>query len=102
MKSAPSKQGIGNFFFKIRTLVLFVPKCPKLDIWAPNLKNKNLKKIPDFPNFEILGRFGSFQLVSGRFGSFCLISGRFGSFRVLASTEVDYPKNGENTLKANY
>ena len=45
-------------------------------IWAKFEKRK-LVEISDFPNFEILGRFGSFR---NYFGSFWLVSGRFGWF----------------------
>ena len=34
-------------------------------------------KIPDIPNFEILGRFTIF---GGRFGWFCVVSTGFGAF----------------------
>ena len=78
------KIGYMQNFVKIRKLILFGPKCQNLGIWARNLKDENYYKIPDFPIFEILGRFGSF---CNFFGSFRLVSGRFRSFRVLVSTE---------------
>ena len=67
-----------------------------MGIWARNSKNENWWKIPNFPNFKILGRFGLFRLVLGHFGwfrlvlagfvLFWLVSGSFGSFRVLVIT----------------
>ena len=60
-------------FVKIRQLLLFCPKCSNFDIWDRNLKNKSSYRIPDLPNFEILG-------------CFVIFFGRFGWFRVLVST----------------
>ena len=96
-------------FVKIRKLIFFGPKCPNLGIWARNLKKindkfeissfkigymQNFVKIrksilfspkcpivgnPKFPQFEILGRFGSFRkflgVVLAGFGSFWLVPG---------------------------
>ena len=57
---------------------------PKFGNSGLYLKNESLKKIPDFPNFEIFGRFGSFcnlrlfGLVLARFVWFRLVLAGFG------------------------
>ena len=65
-----------NFVKTIKS-ILFGPKYPNVGICNRSLNNESEKEIPDFPSFEILGRFGSFR---NFFGSFRLVSARFGCF----------------------
>ena len=69
-------------FAKIRKLKLFGPESPNLGIWTRSLKIKSWQQIVDFPNFEILGGFGSFRNFSG---SFRLVLGGFGWFRLISA-----------------
>ena len=79
LKSGPSKQGAGKTSFTDQKVDTSLPKNPHLGIWARSLITKSSQKIPDFPNFEILARFGPFPcffgVVSADFGPSWLVPG---------------------------